>query len=613
MQSIRSTITADLLTRIWLPFGAVGGLGLGLGLLSLDLLARTPLVVGLHWAVSLLLPLCLGWGLWQVWLMHQELQASELASREKGRLLSVRNSQLRMLLEASRTMSCVLDLDEVLKTVVNQVVQNTRFSQASIILGPNEFGEFRMAAGRGLLNEHVRFSAEVLSGPLRAYAPVEWSRLSMAPVIIENMAADPRVAPIRHLFLGVGVGALVTSPLTVGDRFIGALTVYLDRRTDFTPEEISLLQALTAQAAMAVENARLFTLTQTHHTRQARAMAFLEEVSAALAQSRVGVQPLLVQVAGATARLFSPSSVTVSIYHEGTGRSEPLSVVETAGLDSLAEHTAPWRRALCLPIVLEGERLGHFEIFMAGEGRLDIEETSILQAFVHLTALALGNAHLVADLRRAVDEVERAWMGTLEALTSALETRDDEIQGHARRVVEYTLVLAQRMGVAEDQLVPIIRGALLHDIGKIGIPDSILLKAGPLNEQEWAVMRTHSQLGYKMLRNVTFLQDSLPVVLHHHERYDGSGYPDGLTGDTIPLGARIFAVADAYDAITSDRPYRKAASHADAVAEISRSAGSHFDPAVVQALVSLPAEELLRIRHRELELRDCPAGPLVRG
>lgn len=192
-------------------------------------------------------------------------------------------------------------------------------------------------------------------------------------------------------------------------------------------------------------------------------------------------------------------------------------------------------------------------------------------------------------------------MGTLEALIKALELRDHETEGHSRRVVQYSLSLAQKLGVPESQLVPIMRGALLHDIGKIGIPDAILKKPGPLTAEEWVVMKQHARIGYEMLHQIEFLSQATPILLYHHERFDGTGYPEGLSGEAIPLGARIFAVADAYDAITSDRPYRKGRSHQVALDEIKAGAGRQFDARVVKALLALPEEELARIRGRDLE------------
>ena len=154
-------------------------------------------------------------------------------------------------------------------------------------------------------------------------------------------------------------------------------------------------------------------------------------------------------------------------------------------------------------------------------------------------------------------ELAETYESTLQALVTALDLRDNETHGHSYRVVEYAMVVAERIGVTEPDLTWIRRGAILHDVGKIGVPDAILRKPGKLTEDEWVQMRLHPEMGYEMFKHIPFLKPALDIVLYHQERYDGTGYPTGLKGEDIPLGARIFAVVDTFDAMTSDRPYRK--------------------------------------------------------
>ncbi len=194
------------------------------------------------------------------------------------------------------------------------------------------------------------------------------------------------------------------------------------------------------------------------------------------------------------------------------------------------------------------------------------------------------------EQKQYLRKLNEAYSDMLEALLSALETREREIEGHCERVTTYTMILAEAMGVPHQQHPNIEHGALLHDVGKIGIPDRILFKNGPLNAAEWEIMRQHPVIGYRMCMKVRSLQDAArEVILCHHEQWDGNGYPQGLRGKDIPLGARIFAVADALDAMTSDRPYRKALSLEEASAELERCAGTQFDPQVVKAFFSIPA------------------------
>ncbi len=200
------------------------------------------------------------------------------------------------------------------------------------------------------------------------------------------------------------------------------------------------------------------------------------------------------------------------------------------------------------------------------------------------------------QLQAAVKQVESTYDETLHALSAALDLRDNETAGHSQRVTRYSLEIAQAMGCGEEELRQISLGACLHDIGKIGIPDAILLKAGKLNPEETEIMRQHVRIGYDMVSRISFLSRAAHIVLTHQELYDGGGYPQGLIGKQIPLGARIFSVADTLDAMTSDRPYRTALPFQTAREEIVRCSGSQFDPDVVQAFLSIPEQVWKRIR-----------------
>ncbi len=191
-------------------------------------------------------------------------------------------------------------------------------------------------------------------------------------------------------------------------------------------------------------------------------------------------------------------------------------------------------------------------------------------------------------LRQAMADLERSYDITLEALGDALDLKDAETEGHSRRVTAYTIALARHCGVELAQTRVIARGAFLHDIGKMAIPDAILLKPGALTPEETSIMREHCARGYQILRKIPFLEEAAEIVYSHQEFFNGNGYPRGLRGEEIPLGARIFSVADALDAITSDRPYRKARSYLLARKEIERCAGTQFDPSVVEVFQELP-------------------------
>ncbi len=205
---------------------------------------------------------------------------------------------------------------------------------------------------------------------------------------------------------------------------------------------------------------------------------------------------------------------------------------------------------------------------------------------------------LYRELKTAFEQIRATYDTTLEALMEALDTRDTETQGHSRRVSEYTVAVARRMGLQEPDLTQIRWGALLHDVGKIGVPDAILRKPGSLTPEEWIEMRKHPELGRRILSGIRFLEGAVPIVYCHQERYDGTGYPRGLKGEQIPLGARIFAVVDTLDAMTMNRPYRKALPYEQARTEIGKFAGLQFDPQVVESFLKVPKEEFEEINRR---------------
>jgi len=216
---------------------------------------------------------------------------------------------------------------------------------------------------------------------------------------------------------------------------------------------------------------------------------------------------------------------------------------------------------------------------------------SFLESIALQTAIGLENAQLLLTAEHLNAELQAAIEATLEGWARTLELRDRETQGHSERVVRLSLALGQHLGLPAKDLEDLRYGALLHDIGKIGIPDSILFKPGPLSAEDWDIMRQHPRWAYEMLKDVPFLKGAVDILYAHHERWDGSGYPRGLKGEEIPLGARIFAVVDVWDALTSDRPYRPAWSPARALEYLQEQAGVQFDPRVVQAFVDLLAQQ----------------------
>lgn len=229
----------------------------------------------------------------------------------------------------------------------------------------------------------------------------------------------------------------------------------------------------------------------------------------------------------------------------------------------------------------------------------------VMLAFVYLSTVGLVKRGS-DTIKRRQDERERTFRGTLQALGLALDARDSETGGHSTRVADLAIAVGREMGLSRSELDRLEKAALLHDVGKIGVPDAILRKPSSLTEDEWAEMRRHPAIGKNIIKGIPFLEDVAEIVYSHHEQFDGSGYPRGLKGNEIPLGARIFSVVDAYDAMTSDRPYRKAGSPVAAVQEIITHSGSQFDSEVVDVFLRVLEQRLVRQRQAAEQVLATP-------
>ena len=247
-----------------------------------------------------------------------------------------------------------------------------------------------------------------------------------------------------------------------------------------------------------------------------------------------------------------------------------------------------------VPLIAKGQVQGILEIFNRSLINPNVEWLSFLEMLAGQAAIAIDNATLFSNLQRSNIEITSAYDATIDGWSRALDMRDHETEGHTQRVTEMTLRLARLIEIPKNNLIHIRRGATLHDIGKMGIPDRILHKPGPLTSDEWETMRQHPQYACALLSPIDYLRPAKEIPCCHHERWDGSGYPSGLKGEEIPLPARLFAVVDVYDALTSDRPYRSAWSKQAALNYIREQAGILFDPAIVSAFLELiEAKELV--------------------
>lgn len=240
-----------------------------------------------------------------------------------------------------------------------------------------------------------------------------------------------------------------------------------------------------------------------------------------------------------------------------------------------------------IPINTYQDIIGVMVISVPLPREIDDHEIKLLSSAAEMAGIAVHRIRLFNDLRATSSALVSAYDETIKGWADALELRDQETEGHSGRVTELTLTLARMMGIAEDQIIHIKRGSLLHDIGKMGVSDSILLKPGPLDDREWEIMHRHPDFAYEMLAPIEYLKPALNIPYCHHEKYNGTGYPRGLKGDEIPLEARIFAVVDVFDALISNRPYRSAWKREDALKYIKKESSTHFDPQVVELFLEL--------------------------
>jgi putative nucleotidyltransferase with HDIG domain len=240
-----------------------------------------------------------------------------------------------------------------------------------------------------------------------------------------------------------------------------------------------------------------------------------------------------------------------------------------------------------VPLIAKGLLKGVLEIFSRTPITTDPDWMNYLETLGGQAAIAVDNAQLFEGMQRSNQELVTAYDATIAGWSLAMDLRDKETEGHTQRVTELTIKLAKRLGINEQEQVQIRRGALLHDIGKLGVPDQILLKPGKLTEEEWEIMRQHPTHAYEMLLPIKYLRPALDIPYAHHEKWDGTGYPRKLKGEQIPLAARIFAIIDVWDALRSDRPYRPGWSVERVREYILEQSGKHFDPFVVNAFLKM--------------------------
>jgi len=417
----------------------------------------------------------------------------------------------------------------------------------------------------------------------------------------------------------IGLRTLATVELWHNQALIGQLHLgALDDDRRLTDDEELLLLGLGHQAALALANSQLYAQAR----RRAENLVALRIIDQAiiagpdlprnlevvldqiLGQLRVDAAAILLHQADQQAlhylacRGVAPAQMQTTSVPLGEGypgqaavTRRPLEVADLRrqpSVGGLAPHLAEtgFVAYFAAPLLASNQLVGVLELFHRTPLEVDAEWRSMLETLAVQAAIAIASAQLFLALQRSNDELTLAYEATLAGWSQALDLRDRETEGHTQRVTELAVRLAQRLGMTGDDLVHLRRGALLHDIGKLGVPDAILLKPGPLTPEEFAVMRQHPQQARELLTAITYLAPSLDIPYSHHEKWDGTGYPQGLAGEAIPYTARLFALVDVWDALRSNRPYRQAWSLEATRDYLRANAGLHFDPTMVEPFLA---------------------------
>jgi HD-GYP domain-containing protein (c-di-GMP phosphodiesterase class II) len=531
---------------------------------------------------------------------------------------------MHLLLELGRAFGSMYELGPALAKTLKEVKNAVYCETASLWLVNDAETEIKCAYVTGIHAEKIKGHVSPSKKFLAAYRTSS-GRLAGSDDSFVSRWLDARA--YANAF-DIEARSQIGVPLIARNKLLGELNLINKIGQGFTPDDQNLVAAIADHIAGAIQN----TLLYEQRNRTVENQNLLNQISSHLHQTldldeliprifmdvnkainaeaqsiwlvnekegvikcRLATGPSAERVKGISMPLDAPSIVGTSISKQESiiiknARNDPRhasSVDESTGFIT--------RSLMTVPMVLEDKSIGAIQAVNKRGGLLfSSDDLDLFRSIADSAALAVNNAQLVADLQNSYDL-------TLDALSAALDLRDRETEGHSRRVVEYTARIAEQMGLNKEAITTIRRGALIHDIGKIGVPDAILHKPAELTSEERKIMDRHPQAGYDMLADILYLQEEVKIVLCHQEKWDGTGYPRGLKGEEIALGARLFMIADTFDALLSDRPYRKGRPYEAARQVIEEESGKQFDPKAVEAFLAVPPEEWTQIRARVTE------------
>jgi PAS domain S-box-containing protein len=525
--------------------------------------------------------------------------------------------ELEAVQRVSAAMRAALSLDEMLPRLLDETLAVLKTEPGAIWFYDGPAGSLRFTVERGWCTRFSQLHLNAYDG-LPGYV-----HETRQPYVASDFFNDPRLHDAMRAVVPAGWGGACV-PIRITPEVIGAFFIAVRSPREMTSDEIRLLTTLADVAGNAIQRLQLHQQTE----QRVQNLAALRAIDVAINSSldlrltlNVVIDQVMAQldVDAADILLLDTPSQTLE-YAVGRGFRTAMAEQPRMRLgEGRAGRVALERKALHLPygfatgssgprtgllmrenltdyfavpLIAKGQVKGVLEIFQRTLLTPTSEWRDFLDTLAGQAAIAIDNAQLFESLQRANTELALAYDTTLEGWARALDLRDRETEGHTRRVTDLTVRLARAIGIPEADIVHIRRGAILHDIGKMGVPDDILRKTGPLTDQEWGVMRRHPQYAFDMLSPIAYLRPALDIPYCHHERWDGSGYPRGLQQEQIPLAARVFTVVDVWDALRSDRPYRAGLPKEEVREHLKTQAGKYFDPRAVEVFLMLVDNEL---------------------
>jgi len=542
--------------------------------------------------------------------IQRELKDAEVRHERK-----VREKELEAIASVSSKLRAAKTLDEMLSHLLDQALELVQAETGSIWLYDSASEVIELKAQRGWTEEYLGNSYGLGEG-----IPGQVVKLGKA-IVAREFRDDPQVTDENRNQIPQNIGGACV-PLHAEESIVGVMFINVTLPRELTKGEIRIVNALAEIGGNSIH--RMYLHEQT--VKQLERLAALRSIDLAIS-SVFDLQITLTILINEVIKQLNVDAASVLLTQAGSGRLEYVAgqgfythqiegtnqrigegnasraVIERHIIEvpDLTSRDGKFMRAQMLaeegfvsyyavPLITKGEVKGVLEIFNRSRLNPDREWLDFLETLGGQTAIAIENSILFQDLQRSNFELALAYEATIEGWSRALDLRDRETEGHTQRVTDLTLKLARKMGLSEERLVLIRRGALLHDIGKMGVPDYILLKPEELTGAEQQIMRQHPQLAYDMLEPIAYLRDALNIPYCHHEKWDGTGYPRGLAGMQIPLEARLFAIVDVWDAITTDRPYRKGWPRKKALKYIHEQSGKYFDPKMVEIFLQEVAD-----------------------